>query len=104
MGYSQVMTRSLAGVPAHHAHEASGVFNTVNMLGFVLGIATLGNVCLSAVGTPTPQVTGRAFETVALGCAVLLVAAVGLAAWLTRVEARGVYAGRPWPSQSAATS
>src|SRR4051794_20934614 len=51
-GYSQVVTRSIALVPAAHAHEASGVFNTTNMFAFALGIATLGSVFLSAVGTP----------------------------------------------------
>jgi MFS family permease len=86
-GYSQVVTRSIAQVPAAHAHEASGVFNTTNMLGFALGIATLGSVFLSAVGRPTPQTTGAAFADVSLACAALLVAAVGLTAWLTRVEA-----------------
>jgi MFS family permease len=86
-GYSQVVTRSIAQVPAAHAHEASGVFNTTNMFAFALGIATLGSVFLSAADVPTPQATGAAFEDVSLACAGLLVAAVGLTAWLARVEA-----------------
>jgi MFS family permease len=87
-GYSQIVTRSVAQVPAAQAHEASGVFNTINMLGFALGIATLGSVFLSAVGVPSPAETGAAFETVALGCSALMVAAVALVALLSRAEAR----------------
>jgi MFS family permease len=86
-GYSQVTTRAIAQVPAAHAHEASGVFNTINMLGFAFGIATLGSAFLSAVHAPTPQATGAAFGDVALGCAALLVAAIGVVTWLARVEA-----------------
>ena len=105
-GYSQVVTRSIAVVPAAHAHEASGVFNTTNMFAFALGIATLGSAFLSAVGAPTPEETGAAFEVVALGCAALLVAAVGLVGWLARVEAGQAQAAQarpvrgrmgPWP-------
>jgi MFS family permease len=87
-GYSQIVTRSIAQVPAAHAHEASGVFNTINMLGFALGIATLGSVFLAAVGVPSPARTGAAFQTVALGCSALMVVAVALVALLSRVEAR----------------
>ena len=35
-GYSQVITRSIAGVAPEQAHDASGLFNTINMLGFAL--------------------------------------------------------------------
>jgi MFS family permease len=89
-GYSQVVTRSIVQVPPAHAHEASGVFNTLNMLGFALGIATLGSVFLSHAGAPGPQATGRAFAGVADGCAALLVLAVLLVGRLARVEARAV--------------
>jgi hypothetical protein len=48
-----VITRSTAGVAPKQAHDASGLFNTINMLGFALGVAMLGSVFLSAVGAPT---------------------------------------------------
>jgi MFS family permease len=75
-GYSQVVTRSIADVTADRAHEASGLFNTINMLAFALGIATLGSAFLS----------GAHFATIADGCAALLVAATALTAWLARSE------------------
>ena len=102
-GYSQVVTRSIALVPVAHAHEAIGVFNTTNMFAFALGIATLGSVFLSAVGAPTAQETGAAFEAVALACAALLVVAVGLVGWLARVEAGQAHAtpARPVPAPAA---
>jgi MFS family permease len=103
-GYSQIVTRAVAHVPTAHAHEASGVFNTINMLGFALGIATLGSVFLSAVGAPTPAETGAAFETVALGCAALLVAAVALVALLARVEAAGARTAQPSGSNASIAS
>jgi MFS family permease len=87
-GYSQVITRSLAGVAPAQAHDASGLFNTINMLGFALGVATLGSAFLSAVGAPTPTETGGAFEGVAIGCGVLSALAVGFVLALGRAEAR----------------
>jgi MFS family permease len=92
-GYSQVVSRGIAQVPTAHAHEASGVFNTINMLGFALGVAALGSVFLSAVDAPSATQTGAAFETVALGCAALLVAAFGLVRLLARVEATAQVSG-----------
>jgi MFS family permease len=90
-GYSQVVTRAISDVPAAQAHEASGLFNTINMLGFAIGVATLGSTFLSQVdggrGAPA-QVTGGAFETVGLGCAALALAGVGLVLALTRAEDR----------------
>jgi MFS family permease len=51
-GYSQVIARAVAGVPAAQAHDASGLFNTINMLGFALGVATLGSAYLSGASLP----------------------------------------------------
>jgi MFS family permease len=87
-GYSQVITRSIAGVAPAQAHDASGLFNTINMLGFSLGVATLGSVFLGAVGGGGAAGTGSAFETVALGCAVLSALAVGFVLALGRSEDR----------------
>ncbi|HEY6759646.1 MAG TPA: MFS transporter [Baekduia sp.] len=87
-GYSQVITRSIAGVAPAQAHDASGLFNTINMLGFALGVATLGSAFLSAVGAPTPAETGGAFEGVAIGCGVLSALGVGFVLALGRAEAR----------------
>jgi MFS family permease len=88
-GYSQVITRSIANVAPAQAHDASGLFNTINMLGFALGVATLGSAFLSAVGAPTPAETGSAFELVAVGCGVLSLVAVAFVLALGRAEARG---------------
>ncbi|QEC50651.1 MFS transporter [Baekduia soli] len=88
-GYSQVITRSIAEVPAAHAHEASGVVNTTNMLGFALGVATPGSLFLSQAGgggRPGGAHSATAFEAVALGCAALMVAAVALTRLLARAE------------------
>jgi hypothetical protein len=76
-GYSQVITRSIAGVPAAQAHDASGLFNTINMLGFALGVATLGSAFLS----------GASIESVMVGCAVLSAVAAGFVLALARAEA-----------------
>ena len=91
-GYSQVITRSIAGVPAAQAHDASGLFNTINMLGFALGVATLGSAFLSAVGAPTAAETGSAFEIVAIGCGALSVAGAGFVLALARAEDRAAAA------------
>jgi hypothetical protein len=76
-GYSQVITRSIAGVPAAQAHDASGLFNTINMLGFALGVATLGSAFLS----------GATISGVLVGCGALSLAAAGLVLALGRAEA-----------------
>jgi MFS family permease len=75
-GYSQVITRSIAGVPLTQAHDASGLFNTINMLGFALGVATLGSAYLS----------GASLQTVCELCGALSVAAVGFVVLLAREE------------------
>jgi MFS family permease len=75
-GYSQVITRAIAGVAPAQAHDASGLFNTINMLGFALGVATLGSAYLS----------GTSMETVAIACGALSLAAVGCVLALGRVE------------------
>jgi MFS family permease len=85
-GYSQVITRSIAGVPLTQAHDASGLFNTINMLGFALGVATLGSAFLSAVSAPTPAQTGSAFGDVAIGCGALSLIAAAITVLLARAE------------------
>lgn len=75
-GYSQVITRSIAGVPLEQAHDASGLFNTINMLGFALGVATLGSAFLS----------GASLQTVTELCGALTIAAVGFVLLLSRAE------------------
>jgi MFS family permease len=101
-GYSQVITRSIATVAPAQAHDASGLFNTINMLGFALGVATLGSAFLSAVGAPTPDETGGAFATVAAGCGVLSLLAVGFTLALARAERRAPGAEAADPAQAAA--
>jgi MFS family permease len=75
-GYSQVITRAIAGVPMEQAHDASGLFNTINMLGFALGVATLGSAFLS----------GASLEAITTLCGALSAAAVGLVLLLGRAE------------------
>lgn len=87
-GYSQVITRSIATVAPEQAHDASGLFNTINMLGFALGVAALGSVFLSSVGAPTAAETGGAFELVALGCGALTLVAAAFTVALGRAEGR----------------
>jgi hypothetical protein len=101
-GYSQVITRAITGVPAAQAHDASGLFNTINMLGFALGVATLGSAFLSAVGGPGALETGSAFETVAIGCGVLSLVAVGFVLALGRAEDVGVTQTTEAPATIAA--
>ncbi|HET6509804.1 MAG TPA: MFS transporter [Baekduia sp.] len=86
-GYSQVITRSIAGVPAAQAHDASGLFNTINMLGFALGVATLGSAYLS----------GASLETITTLCGALSAAGVGCVLLLGRAE-------RPVPTTVVAGS
>jgi MFS family permease len=94
-GYSQVITRSIAGVAPEQAHDASGLFNTINVLGFALGVATLGSAFLSAVGAPTASETGSAFELVAIGCGALSMVGAGLVLALARAEERAAAAAQP---------
>jgi MFS family permease len=75
-GYSQVITRAIAGVPLERAHDASGLFNTINMLGFALGVATLGSAYLS----------GASLETITTLCGALSAVAVGFVLLLGRAE------------------
>lgn len=75
-GYSSVITRAIAGVPLEQAHDASGLFNTINMLGFALGVATLGSAFLS----------GASLQTVTELCGVLSAAAAGFVVLLNRAE------------------
>jgi MFS family permease len=103
-GYSQVITRSITDVPPDQAHEASGLFNTINMLGFALGVATLGSAFLSRVDVPTPHATGSAFAVVAIGCGVLSLVGAGLVLLLARAENRAAAAGRPRPVDEPATA
>jgi MFS family permease len=104
-GYSQVITRSITDVPADQAHDASGLFNTINMLGFALGVATLGSAFLSRVDVSTPHATAGAFEVVAIGCGVLSLVGAGLVTLLARAEDRAATAtatGRPQPADEPA--
>jgi MFS family permease len=48
--FSPLMTRLLMRVPVAIAADASGVFVTVNQLGFVVGVATFGTLYLNLVG------------------------------------------------------
>lgn len=84
-GYSSVITRAIAGVPLAQAHDASGLFNTINMLGFALGVATLGSAFLS----------GASLETITTLCGALSLAGAGFVLALGRAErpvVRGVVA------------
>jgi MFS family permease len=105
-GYSQVITRAISDVPADQAHEASGLFNTINMLGFALGVATLGSAFLSAVdggsGAPAAR-TGSGFELVAIGCGVLSVAGTAIVLALTRAEDRAAQASSGLKASSASS-
>lgn len=76
-GYSQVISKAIAAVPAAQAHDASGLFNTINMLGFALGVATLGSAFLS----------GASLETITTVCGALSAVAVGFVLLLSRVTA-----------------
>ena len=71
-GYSQVITRAIAGVPPARAHDASGLFNTINMLGFALGVATLGSAYLSGASLGTITELCGALSAVAVGFVLLL--------------------------------
>lgn len=75
-GYSQVIARAVAGVPAARAHDASGLFNTINMIGFALGVATLGSAYLS----------GASLQAVAELCGALSVAGAAVTVLLARHE------------------
>ena len=66
----------MAGVPPAQAHDASGLFNTINMLGFALGVATLGSAYLG----------GASLEAVAGLCGALSVVAAGITVALARYE------------------
>jgi MFS family permease len=75
-GYSSVITRAIAGVPLERAHDASGLFNTINMLGFALGVATLGSAFLA----------DASLQTVTELCGALSLAAVAFVLLLGRAE------------------
>jgi EmrB/QacA subfamily drug resistance transporter len=84
-GYSPVIARAIAGVPAEKARDASGLLTTAVQLFYALGVATIGSQFLSSVHGSG---TGHAFAVAAGACAVLGLVASVLAIALTRAEER----------------
>jgi EmrB/QacA subfamily drug resistance transporter len=84
-GYSPVIARAVAGVPAEKARDASGLLTTAVQLFYALGVATIGSQFLSE---SQGSGTGHAFAIAAGACAVLGLVASVLAVALTRAEDR----------------
>jgi EmrB/QacA subfamily drug resistance transporter len=84
-GYSPVIARAVAGVPAEKARDASGLLTTAVQLFYALGVATIGSQFLSE---SHGSGTGHAFAIAAGACAVLGLVAAVLTVALTRAEDR----------------
>src|SRR5262249_25693254 len=91
-GYSPVIARAIAQVPAGRAQDASGVLNTTVQLSFALGVATVGSYFLGALGQQS-QGTADAFAGAGLLCAVSAVVALVAAGGLLLVERRSAASG-----------
>jgi hypothetical protein len=89
-GYSPVLARTLAGVPAVSARDASGLFTTVNQLSYALGVATIGSQFLDRVHAPTALESGRAFALALATCGALGLLAALMAVMLTVSERHAV--------------
>jgi MFS family permease len=99
-GYSPVIARAVAGVPAAKARDASGLLTTAVQLFYALGVATIGSEFLSSVHGSG---TGHAFAIAAGACAALGVVASLLAIALSRAEDRSrARAAMAAPAASAA--
>lgn len=83
-GYSPVIGRAVADVPAENAKDASGLLTTAVQLFYALGVATIGSEFLSHAHSGT----GHAFAVAAGSCGALGLVAAGLATALTRAERR----------------
>jgi len=97
--FGALMARVLSRVPVSNAADASGVVVTVNQLGIVTGIATLGSLYLNVAGRlPATAGAGRldafavtsghAYLAVSVALAVLALAGAGLALAHARIAAR----------------
>jgi EmrB/QacA subfamily drug resistance transporter len=84
-GYSPVIGRAVADVPAENAKDASGLLTTAVQLFYALGVATIGSAFLSN----SHAGTGHAFAVAAAACGALGLVAAGFAAALTRAERHG---------------
>lgn len=82
-GYSPILARLVAGVPAENARDASGLFTAVNQLSFAIGVATIGSMFLARAADAD---TGSAVIAVGLACGLLGLGATGLAIALGRAE------------------
>jgi len=106
-GYSPVLARTLAGVPAARARDASGLFTTVNQLSYALGVATIGSQFISRVHVSTPLQTGHAFAVAASTCgalgllAVLMVVMLGVTEGHVDTRQKRDLRGAPRPSWSS---
>jgi EmrB/QacA subfamily drug resistance transporter len=94
-GYSPVLARTLAGVPAVSARDASGLFTTVNQLSYAVGVATIGSQFLDRVRAPTALASGRAFAPALATCGALGLLAALVAVMLAISERHAVGRRRP---------
>ncbi|HXH57288.1 MFS transporter [Iamia sp.] len=84
-GYSPVITRIVAEVPAENARDASGLFTTINQLSFAFGVATIGTVFLAR---SSGSASGAAVAMAAGLAGGLGIISAGLVVLLGRVERR----------------
>jgi EmrB/QacA subfamily drug resistance transporter len=85
LGFSPLLGLMLARVPLADAADASGVISTLNQLGQVTGVATIGTLFLNLDGAGTLAASAHAVTVVCLAAAVLALLGAGLASRIPRM-------------------
>jgi len=80
LGFSPVMTTSVARVPLERARDASGIITTAIQVSYAVGLTALGSLFLGRAGLDVPDASGHAFLTVAILIAGLALLGAALAA------------------------
>ena len=91
LSVSPLLTQSLTHVPAARAADASGLLTTTVQLGQLLGVAAIGSVYLSRVGSGSAPAPGSG-HAAASAAAASAAAMSGTACWLAALSAAGLLA------------
>jgi MFS family permease len=101
LAFSPLMTSVLILVPVPDAADATGVIVTINQLGLVIGVATLGTLYLNLAGALPAHLTAAAADTFRLGSGhaeavtcLVLAGAAAVGAILAQLRAVAVRHGR----------
>jgi MFS family permease len=94
LGYSPLVTHSLAGVPPADAANASGLFTTTLQLGQAVGVAAFGSLFLTIATHPGGHPSAHAITITLVGLAILMAISAAAALPLSRLVSPAAAAGR----------